>query len=243
MAIDFEKIKYLKNDEIEKGKKANTLTDLVSYINETAIDTKSYVVNLSVFKACTWVEWNDFWLKDKKYGERVINSYPRRKLVNVELGYGQIGSEAAFNHPAVVLYEEHDWILIAPITSKKYGKGLELLIDIPSGSCQGLTEPSTVQLDHIRAISKKRITGTRSGSLPISYMDKINESLLKRYAPNLYKEYVTLKEENNNLKEENNNLKKQNEKLIQELDVLKNRYKLLQLEINSSNDKNPKKTG
>lgn len=221
MSIDLTKVQELKNNENENRKIAKNLSDLVKDINKSIKDTETFVINLSVYNACSWIEWNELWLDDKYRSPKNTNSYKRRKLINVELGYSQIGSEAAFNHPAVVLYEEKDWVLIAPITSKKYGKGLDLLIDVPSGSCAGLTDPSTIQLDHIRAISKKRITGTRTGSLPTQYMDKINEALLKKIIPHIHKEYV-------NLKEKNDSLSKDIRKMQLEINILREKNKFLE---------------
>lgn len=203
MSVDLNKVTTIKNSKHEgkkKYKQAKTNADLMIELNNAWNDKSSAVGDLNIFTACSWIESNDLWIKDKKRQVRITNSYPRRKLVTVQLGAAHFGSEAAFSHPAVVLYEEKDWAMIAPITSKKYNKGLEILIDIPKGSCSGLTEDSTIQVDHIRAISKNRITGTLPGKLPNDFMDQINLVITKKYAPALYKDYFKLQDENEELR-------------------------------------------
>lgn len=217
MSVDINQINDIRSNFLLKETISNDHVDTKNILNTSLENTRNYTLSLKVPSACNWIEWNEFWLSDKLNRSRITNSYPRRKLINVNLGNGQIGSEASFVHPAVVLYEESDWLLIAPITSKKYGKKLDLLIDIPPGSCKGLNTPSTIQLDHIRAVSKKRITGTRPGTLPLEYMDMINETLTKKYCPPLYQSYLKLSNENKNLKETNENLLEQIAQLEQQL--------------------------
>lgn len=213
MAIDLNKIKSLKEDSRERWKRTKNVPDLVINLNEAIKKKEDVLLDLRVFDSCSWIEWNELWISDKNNSSRNTNSYPRRKLVKVQLGYTHVGSEASYSHPAVILYEEKDWVLIAPITSKKFGKGLDLLIDIPLGTCTGLDKDSTIQLDHIRAISKKRIIGTLSGSLPVQFMDKINLILMEKYAPHLYRDYQELVKKNMDVISENNKLKEEKQKL------------------------------
>ena len=210
-------IKQYKNNKSINLKKVKTEVNLVQYIEEYTNERKEIILNQNIFTACSWLIWSDLLIKDKTTNSKASNSYKRRKLIKVELGTDNIGSEASFEHPAVVLYEEWDWLLIAPITSKKFGKELDLLVDIPKGACSGLPENSTVQLDHIRAISKKRVSETLKGSLPTYYMDRINEVMLKYYIPPLYEELTNLKQSNKSLRQENMLLRNERIKLQEDL--------------------------
>lgn len=218
MDVDLNKVGFLKANKKENKKQTSTNTDIVAELKKALMLKEVTLSKRAIYDCCSWIESNNLWVKDKSGDLINTHSYKRRKLVTVDLGAAFLGSEAAFSHPAVVLYEERDWVLIAPITSKKFGKGLDILVDIPKGSCDGLTENSTIQCDHIRAISKRRVTGTLPGTLPTEYMDKINQVVLKKFVPHINRSYNQLILENKKL------ISDYNELLI-EKEVLKTRLK------------------
>lgn len=198
------------DDEIKRVKQYNKIgiKDLLGFVETTSNEKTEIISNFNIFDMCNWVVWKNMWIKDKNGSPKVKDIYHRRKLVLVELGASNIDSEASYNHPAVIIYNNVDWVVIAPITSKRYGKGIDFLIDIPQGACS-LKENSSVQVDHIRCISKKRITGTLSGSLPVGYMNKVNMVILQKYIYPVYQDYVTTKDLNKLLDEDNKSLKEE----------------------------------
>lgn len=210
MVVDLTKVRSIKEDKTLNKTQTSTSQDILSELKKAITNKERVLINKAIYESCSWIESNDMWINDKQGNLNNTNDYNRRKLVTVDLGAAHLGSEAAFLHPAVVLYEERDWVLIAPITSKKFGKGLDILVDIPKGSCSGLTENSTVQVDHIRAISKRRITGTLPGTMPNPFMDKINKVILEKYIPHVSRNYKKIINDNNRLKTENKQLRDEN---------------------------------
>lgn len=206
MPIYLDEVRAIKASSAARTTIARDNIPLTDQIEKADRDLASLVLDLSVSDACTWLESTDLWCRDKRGSDDVKNEYRRGKLITVRLGQG-VGHEAEKDHPAVVLVGGMDSVVIAPITSKKYGKGLPLLIDVPQGSCAGLNKNSTIQLDQIRAISKKRITESLRGVLPANYMDKVSMALLVHYAPYLYKEYQRLQQEKQDLEKELRTLK------------------------------------
>ncbi|MDB5053935.1 MAG: hypothetical protein JWM44_1985 [Bacilli bacterium] len=202
-------VKTFKDNKAINRQPTNSHPTLISELQNAVQDKELALIAASVLLSSNWIEGNDLWIQDKNGTLIKTDPYPRKKLVTVQLGSAHFASEAAFSHPAVILYEELDWVLIAPITSKKFGKGLTLLVDIPKGACAGLVEPSTVQIDHIRAISKRRIIGTLTGTIPDPYMDKINDAILEKYTPVLFRKQKRILEENKKLKTEVEKLKQQ----------------------------------
>ena len=211
--MEDEKVPLTDNEvRIAKDIRKVGIKTLFNYMQKIVEEEENIVSDFTAFDMSSWIAWTNLWIKDKLGSPIKKDVYDRRKLVTVNLGTCNIDSEASYEHPAIILYNDFKSVLIAPMTSKKYGKGLSCLIDVPKEDCPGLTENSTIQLDNIRCISKKRITGTLRGLLPVEYMDKVDDALLKLYIPRLNIKM-------NNLIIECDKLRKENEQLKRNLDL------------------------
>ncbi|HEU4963054.1 MAG TPA: type II toxin-antitoxin system PemK/MazF family toxin [Bacilli bacterium] len=156
------------------------------------------------------VLWNEFWLERANTPENHTR-YKRGRVVYVDLGAFNIGSETSYRHPCLLLYEGRNWALIAPMTSKKYGDPIPLHYDLSSD--YPFDSPTTLQLDAIKVIDKRRILGyfltrtlheqvnaqTRENVewddlepivLSRQDLDTIDELLAAYYAPGLYKQVL-----------------------------------------------------
>jgi mRNA interferase MazF len=100
-------------------------------------------------------------------------------VVDLDLGTSQ-GGEAGFRHPAVVvtaqriLDAEPAVLQVVPLTSTDRGFATE--IEVPADETNGLTNDSSAQCQHIRAISSARILETR-GNVGPAVVARIRETL------------------------------------------------------------------
>lgn len=90
------------------------------------------------------------WLE--RWSENSRARYSPGQVVVAQLGPFMYQPETDQEHPCVVLFEDQNWALVAPITSKKTPDGVTLLpirLDVDSA----------IMLRQIRSISKTRIIG------------------------------------------------------------------------------------
>ncbi|WP_310735664.1 type II toxin-antitoxin system PemK/MazF family toxin [Paenibacillus thiaminolyticus] len=99
-------------------------------------------------------------------------------MVFIELGAMNFGYEASYEHPAIIIANSYNTVLLAPCSSKTYGRGRKDVIDLPKSDTTGLTSDSGIGVGGIRWISKNRILN-RSGKVtnPI-ILEKVDEYLL-----------------------------------------------------------------
>lgn len=142
-----------------------------------------------------WIKGLERYLADKKHLAPYAN-YNRGNIVLVEL-FGHFNSELTFEHPAVVLYDNKNSMLIAPVSTPKYNDNDDLHIDVDESN--GFNHPCAILLDSIRVIDKRRIikvyTKDNSNSnIGSSKLDEIDEILMQNFTPKYYKAYVDLQE-------------------------------------------------
>jgi len=103
-----------------------------------------------------WIIAHDRVLKNQT-GTENTRLYHRGEVVMVELGASNFKYEPSFEHPAVVLVNTWRDVLIAPASSKKYGKGFPDIIDATPAD-GGFTANSGIQMHAVRWVHKNRIT-------------------------------------------------------------------------------------
>ncbi|MGR5999176.1 type II toxin-antitoxin system PemK/MazF family toxin [Bacillus cereus] len=141
-----------------------------------------------------WMKGLEGYIQDKKRSKSYAN-YERGNIVSVEL-FGHYGSELTFEHPAVILYDNKNLALIAPVSTPKYGDDEELHIDVDES--HGFRHECAILVDSIRVIDKRRILDTftkdnSKSNVGKDKLDEIDNVLLKTYLPKLDKEHSELK--------------------------------------------------
>lgn len=131
--------------------------------------------NYSTYEMAHWTNYVDHFCVSKNTDTPNTIGYKRGTIVFVDLGAGNFGHEPSYTHPAVVLQQNKFSILIAPCSSKKYGKGIPCIID--ASIADGFSVNTGVQTDSIRWISKERVI-SKHGSVSNSILDRIDSVLL-----------------------------------------------------------------
>lgn len=181
-----------------------------------------YLHNTALRRTVPLILWQEFWLERNQSPENHTR-YKRGRLIYADLGAFNIGSETSYRHPCLILYEGRNWALIAPMTSKKYGNAITLHYDLPAH--YPLDAPSTLQLDAIKVIDKRRILGyfyTRSWheheeltgqhepiTLDKKDLDAVDELIGRHFAPGLHKVLLHSKYRQQQLEVENQLLRHQ----------------------------------
>ena len=104
----------------EKFKKCADSPDSAAELGSTLSDTESLVRSCQNVQAIPFILWNDFYNsagilapKSKKKSYR----YKWGDKVFVDFGCGNIQTELSFPHPAIVLYNFANTVIVAPTTS------------------------------------------------------------------------------------------------------------------------------
>lgn len=165
--------------------------------------------NYSTYEMAHWTNYADRLCTSKNSFSLNTVGYRRGTIVFVDLGAGNFGHEPSYTHPAVVLQQNKYSIMIAPCSTKKYGKGIPVIID--ATTADGFSVNTGIQTDSIRWISKERVISVL-GNASSSILDQIDALLLNTipsYKRETRKKDATILQ----LQNENNILHKQIEAL------------------------------
>jgi mRNA-degrading endonuclease toxin of MazEF toxin-antitoxin module len=184
-----------------------------------------YLNEASLRRTVPLILWNEFWLERSHYPENHTR-FKRGRVVYADLGAFNIGSETSFRHPCLILYEGRNWALVAPMTSKKYGDPVALHYDLPT--YYRFDSPTTLQLDAIKVIDKRRILGyffskSQQETVrdphefeqlePITIdkkdLDAVDDLLGRHYAPGLHKQIARYRFRSQQLEIENELLRRE----------------------------------
>ncbi len=130
------------------------------------------------YSMAQWLVHVERWIDD--HGKDQKAKYERGEIVFIELGAMNFGYEASYEHPAIVIANSYNTVLVAPCSSKTYGKGRRDVIDIPKSDATGLTSDTGIGVGGIRWISKNRIMNRLGKVTNPIILDKIDEHLLKQ---------------------------------------------------------------
>ncbi len=189
----------------QNSKQTHGLTDPVLYplFSLTHTNFTDTLRSLSTYEMAHWINYSDRWLRNRINKSNTIG-YKRGTILFVDLGSGNFGHEPSFTHPAIVLAQTKESILIVPCSSKKYGKGFPEIIDATPN--EGFATNTGIQTNSFRWISKNRVLSV-IGTTSSCILDKIDEKLLKlipSHNKKLFEKEVQLQKselENNSLKE------------------------------------------
>lgn len=192
------------------------------------LDDKIRMWNLE--DGINWILGFEAYVDDKrgKLSPKYQNShiFKRGDIVLVDF-FGHYGTELTYEHPAIVLADTYDGVVIAPTSSKCYKDGISTHISLDRNVPDQGDLPANcgIKLEQVRFISKRRIIQQFKRVTNNEKLDKIDEVLMSILAPYTYNSMVM--EE----KHLNTQLKAKDQEITDkqtEIDKLKRRIQLLE---------------
>ena len=201
------------NSKKTLGETNHELLDLYKQIIWNIIDLTN---KFSVYEMSHWINNKDRWIYNRNTDNR--KEYHRSCIVIVDLGATNFRYEPSFAHPCIVLVDRFNSMLIAPCSSKKYGKGLRNIIDAKK-DIDGFSIDTGIQIESIRWVHKNRVVSIAGHASP-RIMEAIDKYILS-ITPAYRREKAKIKA----IKSELITSKKEIEKLNNEIKVLKLEHK------------------
>ena len=148
----------------EKSKKCADSPDSAAELGSTLSDTESLVRSCQNVQAIPFILWNDFYNsagilapKSKKKSYR----YKWGDKVFVDFGCGNIQTELSFPHPAIVLYNFANTVIVAPTTSddspNSFSADIEEVIIKAKRDGTVFPKDTIINLHQIKSVHKDRI--------------------------------------------------------------------------------------
>lgn len=213
------RLKGFKGIQNENIPKMHEDLSLIKDTNELLSELFNEIVKKNQSYGIRWLMGLERYVKDQSKSITHVfrKNLSRGHIVEVEL-FGHFNRELTFLHPAVVLYDNNKGqLLVAPISSGKYGDNDPLHIDVDSAD--GLKHKCGICLEHIRGVDKHRVLyqhekdGKKAKVRP-EVLDKIDLTIMEHFMPNMFRIYSEAKDK---LAEE----QQKNKKLIEEIELLK----------------------
>ncbi len=232
----------LKQENISQisGLKAYEDPQLVEDLQRSLGFIFPYLINQDMPDAIKWlVGWIDY-CNDKngnnQFFKKMNFTIERGKGVQVNL-FGHMGVELTYDHPAIVLSESRDWIIIAPTSSTCYQDEEDLHIDLTPGDGNVVDKNCGIKLENIRMISKKRVKTIFKGKITNEKMDEIDQVLAEHLSPHVDQLVKDLQEklkeqEGINSDLENDLADKENEIAEKDQEILRLQRELDKVEVN-----------
>ncbi len=161
------------NAKHTKGKEDQ---ELYGIFLETCKEMNDYFANQNLYDMGNTTTAFRHFLEDKKDVPTDMD-YIRGDIVMIDFGCLNFGYEFNFLHPAVVLGQTQYHVLVAPCSSKKYGKGYPDVLD--ADTCDGFAKKTGIILDGIRCCSKTRID-RKIGFARMELLDRIEDYYLSQ---------------------------------------------------------------
>ncbi|MFE8701082.1 type II toxin-antitoxin system PemK/MazF family toxin [Cytobacillus sp. FJAT-54145] len=225
------------------GQKANQDPLTRQQLGFTFSDSKQQLEQQNVELMLPFVLWNDIWNRYGTFGTRRNQlrngfsgrKYARGRKVFVDFGYN-IGREASMKHPAIVVAQFKELLIVAPETSddgRPFSPDIEkVVIKCPKDGSVFMKD-TIVELHQLRCIAKNRIikdlgVSAKNYVLPNPLVDQLNlgfprpmlsygtdlEKTIElkvawHYAPDVFHHMMHLMNQVEALEEENAELKAQ----------------------------------
>lgn len=148
--------------------------------------------------------------------------YNSRDIVLVKLGGTNYGYEASYVHPGVVISEGYNWVLIAPCSTGRYGKGIPTILDAVGG-VDGFRDNTGIQVDNLRVIDKWRIIN-KVGRLSSPKFNELTNKIIEVHHSYHHKLIEEMKSEIDSLNTSSTELEDEKNKLGEEMLELKEEY-------------------
>lgn len=191
--------------------------------------------SFDAFNLGNWVIHHDRWINNLTQPENTTK-YERRDILMVELGSVNFRFEPSYEHPCVVLINGFSFILIAPCSSKKFGRGYPEVIDATPGD--GFQINTGIQMDGVRWVHKNRVTN-KIGQISEKIMGKIEQHMLDinpRYVSQMEELMLKLEIRDREIEEKENEILKFQEKVKHQDSILHELQKILSQRDNNPND-------
>lgn len=201
------KINPGKNNSSSEKTFKNTIWNIIDKVGE-----------FSIYEMSHWNNNIDRWLRNRSYEN--MKPYKRGSIVLVDLGASNFKYEPSFSHPCIVLDERQRSILVAPCSTKKFGKGYREIIDANAG-IDGFAQNTGVQVEELRWINKNRVI-SKLGKTSSRILNEIDFRILKSI-PSYRKELSKFNSES----EQNKQLLDKNNELSNKIIELENKIKEL----------------
>ena len=132
-------------------------------LDNTLLDTRTVVANCSNAQAVPFILWNDMFnavgtLSPKKSSNQV--RYKWGDKVFVEFGCANIQTEISFPHPAIVLYNFSNTVIVVPTTSDdnpSFQKEIDDVVIKVKSDGNIFPKDTVINLHQIKAVHKDRI--------------------------------------------------------------------------------------
>lgn len=223
MNIKHAQIRNIAGDTTKKSIPAKNELHIQASMYPFLKESSSYLECLDAYQAANIIdgvnEWRTLHIKKKNIDQKVESynpfRYSPRDIVFVRLGSTNIGYEPSYKHPAVILQQGYNWVLIAPCSTGRFGKGIREVVDAYAAT-DGVKFNTGIQVDKIRVIDKWRIE-SKLGRLGKTKFEELSNKVLE-----LHFEYHWNKLELN--KNEISALRKMNDELSKELQDEKDKF-------------------
>lgn len=158
--------------------------------NSRFLDEK--IRNWNLEDGINWILGFNSYVEDKK-GTLIqtfkdSHIFKRGQIVLVDF-FGHFGTELTYEHPAIVLADTYDGVIIAPISSGCYNDGVDTHVSLRRNvpKLGSVVNNCGIKLEQCRFISKKRIIKSFKRVTDTSKLNEIDNVLMKVLTPVSYK--------------------------------------------------------
>lgn len=220
MELDLKTIISLSKDKSKRKELGRDNIDIKASMYPFIKNYTSYIETLSTYELSAIIIDKRNWIASRNFKQNTW-IYKPGEIVMVYLGSSNYGNELSYYHPAIIFYNLYSSVLIIPCSSTINNGKYEVIGE----RADGFQNKTSIQLDKIRIIDKKRIlrnkVGGVVGNVVPSKMKEIQEKVLITYLKEYDVKIKELEEKKLTLERENEELKKQNDLLKKELENVK----------------------
>ena len=201
------------------GKDDATLYPIFAH---SLVNTNDVLKDFTTYEMAHWTNNIDRWISNRTATN--TTGYARGTIIFADLGATNFKYEPSFTHPCIVLDQNRSFILVAPCSSKKYGKGYPEIVD--ATPADGFSCNTGIQTDGLRWISKNRVVST-IGTTSTRILNCVDTLILKsvplhkKQLIEKDKEIETMKNERAALETEKEELETTMKNLLAENEVLR----------------------
>lgn len=223
MKIDTYNIKKITTTASSRSIQSKNNIHIKSNMYPFSKEYLGYLETLNSHEVASIILDKQNWIKSRTNKPKKTWRYTPGDIVLTYLGSSNYGYEASYFHPAIVLKNEFNWILVIPCSSTRYGKKDNYTIDAKISD--GFSKNTGISLDKIRIIDKSRVlrnaSGGTVGKVNPTLMKKINENIFNLYLDPIKNDFEKLQKNYSDLKEEFKKLQKNYSDLKEEFDKSK----------------------